>query len=192
MVRPGDGFDGPVVTVASITDGTSNTVAFSEGLTGTNGATKQNYTTGVNQNGPSGFYDVSQTITGVPATAPGAVMAAWLQGCNTSWATASAATQSLSTNRGWLWSWGMETMTMFNTIVPPNSKQYQWAGCRLDHEGGGFAFGQYSNATSAHPGGANVMMGDGSVRFVKDSINLQTWWALGSRNGGEILSADQY
>ena len=57
---------------------------------------------------------------------------------------------------------------------------------------GGFAFGQYSNATSAHPGGANIMMGDGSVRFVKDSINIQTWWALGTRNGGEVVSADSY
>ena len=64
--------------IQSITDGTSNTVAFSEGLTGTNGTTKQNYTTGVNQNGPSGFYDVWQTITTVPATAPGP---SWPRGC---------------------------------------------------------------------------------------------------------------
>jgi hypothetical protein len=35
-------------------------------------------------------------------------------------------------------------------------------------------------------------MGDGSVRFVKNSISPQTWWALGTRAGGEIISSDSY
>jgi prepilin-type processing-associated H-X9-DG protein len=43
-----------------------------------------------------------------------------------------------------------------------------------------------------HPGGANVLMGDGSVRFVKQSINLLTWQALSSRAVGEVISADAY
>jgi prepilin-type N-terminal cleavage/methylation domain-containing protein/prepilin-type processing-associated H-X9-DG protein len=43
-----------------------------------------------------------------------------------------------------------------------------------------------------HPGGANVLMGDGSVRFVKQSINLLTWQAMSSRSGGEVISADSY
>ena len=43
---------------------------------------------------------------------------------------------------------------------------------------------------SLHPGGANVLMGDGSVRFVKQSINLRTWQALSSRAVGEVISAD--
>ena len=37
---------------------------------------------------------------------------------------------------------------------------------------------------SLHPGGANVLMGDGSVRFIKQSINLLTWQALSSRATG--------
>jgi prepilin-type N-terminal cleavage/methylation domain-containing protein/prepilin-type processing-associated H-X9-DG protein len=45
---------------------------------------------------------------------------------------------------------------------------------------------------SLHPGGANVLMGDGSVRFVKQSINLLTWQAMSSRSGGEVTSADAY
>lgn len=43
---------------------------------------------------------------------------------------------------------------------------------------------------SLHPGGANVLFGDGSVRFVKQSINLQTWQALSSRAVGEVISGD--
>jgi len=46
--------------------------------------------------------------------------------------------------------------------------------------------------TSNHPGGVNVGFADGSVRFVKDSVDLTTWWALGTRAGGEVVSADAY
>ena len=48
------------------------------------------------------------------------------------------------------------------------------------------------NPTSNHPGGVNVGFMDGSVRFVKNTVNLPTWWALGTRNGGEAISADAY
>jgi prepilin-type N-terminal cleavage/methylation domain-containing protein/prepilin-type processing-associated H-X9-DG protein len=46
--------------------------------------------------------------------------------------------------------------------------------------------------SSNHPGGVNLLLGDGSVRFAKDSINLSTWRALGTRAGGEIISADSF
>jgi len=46
--------------------------------------------------------------------------------------------------------------------------------------------------TSNHPGGVNIGFADGSVKFVKDSVNLQSWWALGTRAGGEVISADSY
>ena len=46
--------------------------------------------------------------------------------------------------------------------------------------------------SSRHPGGVNVLFGDGSVKFVKDSVNLATWRALGTRAGGEVVSADSY
>jgi prepilin-type processing-associated H-X9-DG protein len=47
-------------------------------------------------------------------------------------------------------------------------------------------------ASSYHPGGANVVMCDGSVRFAKDSVSRQVWQGLASRAGGEVLSADAY
>ena len=40
--------------------------------------------------------------------------------------------------------------------------------------------------------GSNIALCDGSVRFVKDTVGLQTWWALGTRNGNETISADSY
>jgi prepilin-type N-terminal cleavage/methylation domain-containing protein/prepilin-type processing-associated H-X9-DG protein len=47
-------------------------------------------------------------------------------------------------------------------------------------------------ASSHHPGGVNTLFADGSVKFVKDSVGLQTWRALGTRAGGEVVSADSY
>ena len=47
-------------------------------------------------------------------------------------------------------------------------------------------------ANSNHSGGVNVTMADGSVKFIKNSINYITWWGLGTRNGGEIISSDAY
>ena len=47
-------------------------------------------------------------------------------------------------------------------------------------------------ASSNHPGGVNVLFGDGSVRYIKNSIDPVTWRGLGTIAGGEVLSADQY
>jgi prepilin-type processing-associated H-X9-DG protein len=52
-------------------------------------------------------------------------------------------------------------------------------------------FGQYA-FRSLHPGGANLAMSDGSVRFIKASIAQQPYRALATRAGGEVVSADQY
>jgi prepilin-type N-terminal cleavage/methylation domain-containing protein/prepilin-type processing-associated H-X9-DG protein len=63
-------------------------------------------------------------------------------------------------------------------------------GLRCDTVGT-FAFA-FAGARSRHPGGVNVLMGDGSVRFIKNTINAQTWIALGSISGGEVISSDSY
>ncbi|MBI1325620.1 DUF1559 domain-containing protein [bacterium] len=45
---------------------------------------------------------------------------------------------------------------------------------------------------SKHPGGVNMTMGDGSVRFIKNTVNVYTWWALQTISAGEVVSADAY
>ncbi|WP_152053488.1 DUF1559 family PulG-like putative transporter [Tautonia marina] len=49
-----------------------------------------------------------------------------------------------------------------------------------------------SEVFAFHPGGANVLLGDGSVRFIKETVNIRTFAGLVTRNGGELLSADDY
>jgi len=50
----------------------------------------------------------------------------------------------------------------------------------------------YNASRSRHPGGVNALFADGSVRYIKDSIAGSVWQALGSPNGGEVISSDAY
>ena len=56
--------------------------------------------------------------------------------------------------------------------------------CRFSYASKGFK--------SEHTGGANFLFGDGSVKFLKQTISPIIYAALGSKNGGEVISADQY
>ncbi len=52
----------------------------------------------------------------------------------------------------------------------------------------------YTTTTSRsyHPGGVNTLFGDGSVHFIKNSINVLTWRALSTIASGEVISSDSY
>jgi prepilin-type N-terminal cleavage/methylation domain-containing protein/prepilin-type processing-associated H-X9-DG protein len=64
----------------------------------------------------------------------------------------------------------------YQHISPPNARS-----C------GFFVVGKATMPPSSrHTGGVNVLLGDGSVRFVRDAIALATWRAVGTRNGGEV------
>ena len=94
-------------------------------------------------------------------------------------------------NRGNSWTKGNTGITRFNTIVPPNSREYWWGSCSF-HVGLWAGNSQFTNATSEHNGGANFLFADGSTHFLKGSIDIRTYWSLGTRADGEIISADSY
>ncbi len=165
--------------IPSITDGTSNTVAFSEALVGDNTTNWTKAAGIVNLGSLPATAEILDASSNLPAIQAG------LQACNTAWTNRSG---TLNTGRGNYWFHGTEAQTMFNTVVPPNSKTYPWAYCS-DGQIGAAAF---SSANSNHAGGVNVLVGDGSVKFVKDSVSQQVWFALGTRAGGEVLSSDSY
>jgi len=79
-----------------------------------------------------------------------------------------------------------ECGNVYQHVMPPNSRN-----CRYSTSTALQTFESYigSNiaitAGSNHPGGANVMLADGSVTFVSNSVDLGLWWAYGSRDGGE-------
>jgi prepilin-type N-terminal cleavage/methylation domain-containing protein/prepilin-type processing-associated H-X9-DG protein len=73
---------------------------------------------------------------------------------------------------------GFLSTSWYTHTVPPN---YRGRDCIRDV---GFDRGHYA-ARSWHPNGVNVLFGDGSVRFVRDGIDMAIWRAVGSRNGGE-------
>ena len=78
---------------------------------------------------------------------------------------------------------------------PPSSNQYPWNACRSGCSGCGnydMDHAEIANVTSGHPGGANVLFGDGHVQFIKSSLSMQIWWALGTRDNGEVISSDSY
>ncbi|WP_406700445.1 DUF1559 domain-containing protein [Singulisphaera sp. Ch08] len=74
--------------------------------------------------------------------------------------------------------------TNYTHTVPPN---YTGVDC-----GDSAITAAHIAARSYHSGGVNVGFADGSVRFVKSSVNLLTWRALGSRAGAEIVSSDAF
>lgn len=79
------------------------------------------------------------------------------------------------------WIYGYHSTTSYWHSGPPNSVSCMFPPSRI-----------MTIANSRHPGGVNVGMADGSVRFIKETVNLETWRALGSRNGGEVISADAF
>jgi hypothetical protein len=76
---------------------------------------------------------------------------------------------------------------MSNTLLYAEVKTFQ---PRL--KCGGLSVNNPFNARSYHPGGVNALVGDGSVRFVKSTIDGMVWRALGTIAGGEIVSGDSF
>ena len=98
--------------------------------------------------------------------------------CNT--AAYAGASYDGTDQRGDSWATGSMAQTLFNTVAAPNNANGAWGYCSSNNSG---ATSTFSDATSYHTGGVNTMMADGHVQFIKNSISLATWWALGTIPG---------
>jgi prepilin-type N-terminal cleavage/methylation domain-containing protein/prepilin-type processing-associated H-X9-DG protein len=90
---------------------------------------------------------------------------------------------------------------MFMAYTTPNSSVPDWIAdgyCRYPYltnppcANSASAQNAYNAARSYHPGGVNALMGDGSVKFFKNSVSLMTWRALSTTTGAEVVSSDTY
>ena len=174
--------------IRDCTDGTSNTVAFSESLVGepsNSPRLRNNAATGVTGASVANVYDASSFLINAAQIA---ILNNALQACTTTYLSGNG-NSNVNGNR---WGWGATTMSMFHTVVPPNSKQFAWNSCRSSCGGCGPDDSTFSNAQSNHSGGVNVLMADGSVRFVKDSVSQITWMQIGTRANGEVVDANSF
>jgi prepilin-type N-terminal cleavage/methylation domain-containing protein/prepilin-type processing-associated H-X9-DG protein len=174
---------GFVVQIADVTDGLSNTAAFSERVRGI----------GYNEmaDDPTWTPDPSTPSTNLyfipdnPNHGTLADVAIQYQNCLTGpLDTAAANGGGHQRHVGYCWWFGTYPGARYNHTMPPNNKLCTNGDDNYRAE----AYGPLSR----HPGGVNVGFGDGSVKFIKQTIGPQTWWALGTRKAGEVISADQY
>ncbi|MGC1720913.1 MAG: DUF1559 domain-containing protein [Isosphaeraceae bacterium] len=167
--------DRSAVTVAAITDGMSQTAFASERLLGS----------GIMNQDLSGWYmymqmpmptSIDQTYADCQGLAPKMI---WYNQTGAAWAS------------------GEMTSTTYNHVTTPNGRSCAiMSGAQMSAPWSGDAtdlpWYMQVPPSSAHPGGVNVLAGDGSVRFVKNSVSVPVWRAFGSRAGGEVVSADAY
>lgn len=78
------------------------------------------------------------------------------------------------------WDNGQLNTTRYNHVMTPN-------GLSCGRNNGANAGGAIT-ASSRHSGGVHLLTADGSSRFVSDSIDVQVWWAIGTRAGGEVAA----
>jgi prepilin-type N-terminal cleavage/methylation domain-containing protein/prepilin-type processing-associated H-X9-DG protein len=184
---------GPSVNIRSIFDGTSNTIAFGESLIGDQTIEQVKYRDGpvLTQNsavcsgGWCGVYDISgyynQVVTDLNACALGL-------------ANQQGSAPGSQNQKGFRWQQSDGGFGLFNTIVPPMSTQwpFNWCAIARSSPNSNASDGQYLCSTSNHPGGCNFLFADGHVQFLKSSINIRTYWALGTKGDGEVISSDSY
>jgi prepilin-type processing-associated H-X9-DG protein len=151
---------------ADIPDGTSNTVLAAESIPGVDQANGMPFTDGTALNAVANKSFPTQAeldAIGAATLSPTKVL----------------------TNNGntWLW-WGFGT-ACFNTAAPPN-----WRYVHASTGGCGWASDcspTIASSRSKHTGGVNVVLADGSVRFIRDSVDLLTWQRLGNAKDGQVL-----
>lgn len=150
---------GPPQSVASLTDGTSQTAAASEQLLGIAGPYTQ--------------------ATPTPVPSPWARAAAHVAVAPLSDGACAAAGAGWLLNKGAGWWDGNYLNTLYNHYLTPNAPR---PDCVVYHNPG------WKAARSQHPGGVNLLYCDGHVGFVRDAVDPRAWRAAATRAGGEVVS----
>jgi len=166
-VTPGNPSTGSTVTLSSIKDGTGNTVIFSEFLRGRNTSKRD------------GLHQVYQnTVDATSSSATTSMLAANCQGAQV----------KFTDTKGSDWmNQGCGEGGCYSHIMTPNQKACVFSddtSFHTDHTSIG--------ASSNHKGGVNVVMLDGSVKFIQNSVNKATWWAISTHKGAEVVDAASY
>jgi len=99
-------------------------------------------------------------------------------------------TDGLGGGTGGSWAIGYPVHTRYTHVMPPNTWSCDWGNGSNGIQG--TLTGGAHTASSHHPGVVNVLFCDGSIKAIKDSISLSVWWALGTIGKGEVVSADTY
>ncbi len=166
-VAPTEKPDGPLyylskIKITDLTDGTSNTCVFSEKLRGLgNPDPKRDMKTMPNQTSETAAHDTCQALNPLTAT-------------------------PLTSKQGYSWVMGEMCCTTYNHCATPNTTTCAGIG----FPGNMSNMAMVVPPTSNHTGGVNTLLGDGSVRFVRDNIDLATWRAMGTIRGGEVVTLD--
>jgi len=159
----------------NFTDGTSNTIVFSEWIKGPAALPSKN--------GLSMVYSLGQASNYCPT-----------QPCTDFAIKSLCDTVPITTaNQNWGWKgewWATSDTNVYSHTQTPNrtSCAYSDVGAVDDYR----ATMSLISASSNHPGGVNVLFMDGSVRFVKSTVNYQSWYAVATPDNGEVLSSDSY
>jgi prepilin-type N-terminal cleavage/methylation domain-containing protein/prepilin-type processing-associated H-X9-DG protein len=157
--------------LATFKDGASNTVIFSEWIKGPASPTGsapnglgEVYNLGENSN----FYSTDQQFAELCNRAP-----------------------ITSANQQWQWKgewWGFGATMIYSHTQTPNRTSCVYHDINQDGRG----TITMASASSNHPGGVNVLLMDGSARFVKNTVSYLPWYSLATPAGAEGLSSDSY
>jgi len=158
------------VRIADVTDGTSNTIAMMESVVGDATDSTYNKMTDIAKGVTSNWPGDAGGWTQIQVNAYG-------MSCDTAAATSHYSIQ------GAYWAQGLTGMTISNTLTPPN---WKYPNCNFTTGGVMDGKGVYG-ARSRHTGGVQILMGDGSVRFASENVNLATWQSAGGASDGNVL-----
>jgi len=160
-----------------ITDGTSNTIMLGEVRIGDNdNGSFELQTDIVRAQNWGSVTSANQSTSQGPIT--DAQVEAYGQAC-----LAGSGNHTSTSGREWVK--GVHAMAVFNTLAPPNWRYPNCAQCSTC--GAADNVGVFP-ARSQHPGGANHALADASVQFISETVELQLYHGLGSRNGEETVS----